>query len=145
MRVLIQRVRQGSVTIDGQMQGKIGAGMVILCGVGQGDTAEAAAFLAKKTAALRIFSDEAGKMNLSVKDIGGEILVISQFTLYADTSHGNRPGFGPAAPPELAEQLYLQYVADLRAEGIPVQTGVFGADMQVEIHNDGPITILLER
>jgi D-tyrosyl-tRNA(Tyr) deacylase len=144
MRVLVQRVSKGAVTIDGQIKAEIGVGLVLLIGVTTGDTAADAAKLARKTAALRIFADQAGKLNLSVKDIGGEVLAVSQFTLYADTSRGNRPSFGAAADPETANLLYEEYVKCLKAEGVAVGTGVFQASMLVEIANDGPVTILLE-
>ena len=144
MRVLVQRVSAGAVTIDGQVKSKIGVGLVVLVGVANGDTAQAAAKLARKTADLRIFADAAGKLNLSVKDIGGEVLAVSQFTLYADTGRGNRPGFGAAADPQTANLLYEEYVKCLKAEGVAVQTGVFQASMLVDIANDGPVTILLE-
>jgi D-tyrosyl-tRNA(Tyr) deacylase len=144
MRVLVQRVRAGSVSIDGKVVAGIGAGLVLLVGVGKGDTKAVAEKMARKAAALRIFADEAGKLNLSLKDIGGEALAVSQFTLYADTSRGNRPGFDPAAPPELAQRLYEHFVLALRGQGIAVQTGVFQAHMLVSIENDGPVTLMLE-
>jgi len=144
MRALVQRVSAGSVTIDGQETARIGKGFVVLLGVGKDDDADAVAYLVRKTANLRVFEDENGKMNLSLKDVGGEALVVSQFTLYADARRGNRPGFDQAAPPDMANRLYLAYVDALRAEGIPVQTGTFQADMRVEIINEGPVTILLE-
>jgi D-aminoacyl-tRNA deacylase len=144
MRALLQRVRRGSVSIEGKKIAEIGPGMVVLLGVGQGDSETEADSLAHKTAGLRIFADQQGKLNLSLQDCGGEALVISQFTLYADTSHGNRPGFGWAAEPSLAEQLYQRYAASLAEAGVPVQTGVFRAHMLVEIENDGPVTIMLE-
>ena len=144
MRALLQRVRSGSVIIDGAVQGKISQGLVILLGVGKEDGEKEAFALARKTANLRIFEDENGKMNLSIKEAGGSALVVSQFTLYADTRRGNRPGFELAAPPEVAKALYEIYVQSLQAEGLPVCTGVFQADMQVELVNDGPVTILLE-
>lgn len=144
MRALVQRVSAGSVTIEGQETARIGKGFVVLLGVGKDDDADAVAYLVRKTANLRVFEDENGKMNLSLKDVGGEALVVSQFTLYADARRGNRPGFDQAAPPDMANRLYLAYVDALRAEGIPVQTGTFQADMRVEIINEGPVTILLE-
>ena len=144
MRALIQRVTKGDVLVDDKIKGQIGCGLVILVGVGQDDIMADAAYLAKKTAALRIFADKQGKMNLSIKDIGGEALVISQFTLYADTSRGNRPGFAAAAHPSTADRLYQEYIEGLEAEQIKVQTGVFQANMLVNIANDGPVTILLE-
>ena len=144
MRALLQRVSSGSVSIDGQITGCIKAGLVILIGVGKDDGQSDVDYLVRKTANLRIFADEKGKMNLSIKDIAGEALVISQFTLYADTSRGNRPGFESAASPDLAKQLYLQYINGLIKEGIKVATGTFAASMLVNIDNDGPVTIMLE-
>ncbi|MBI4179907.1 D-tyrosyl-tRNA(Tyr) deacylase [bacterium] len=144
MRALIQRVSEASVQVDDQVLGKIRRGFLILLGVGQADTETHAAGLAKKTANLRIFSDESHKMNLSLKDVHGEALVISQFTLYADTQKGHRPSFTGAAPPDRAERLYEQYVADLKSEGVPAQTGRFAAMMSVRIVNEGPVTIWLE-
>lgn len=144
MRTVVQRVRRGSVTIDGKVVAQIGRGFVILCGVGQGDTEADAAWMADKIAFMRMFEDEAGKTNLSVLDIRGEAIVVSQFTLYADTSRGRRPGFSYAAQPDVAEPLVRRFAEMLAGHGVPVQTGVFGADMLVEIHNDGPVTILLE-
>jgi D-tyrosyl-tRNA(Tyr) deacylase len=145
MRALIQRVSHASVTSEGERLGEIQRGYVVLLGVGQQDTAAEADWLAKKTIELRLFADAEGKMNLSLADIGGQVLVVSQFTLYADTRKGRRPAFTDAAPPPVAIPLYEHYVAALRAAGFTVGTGRFGADMQVEIHNDGPVTIWLER
>lgn len=145
MRVLLQRVRQASVTVDGRVTGAIGHGFVALVGVGHGDGEEQARWLAQKVAGLRVFEDAAGKFNLSIQDVGGSALVVSQFTLYADASRGRRPAFVDAAPPEIAEPLVERFAALLHEEGVPVQMGVFGARMLVEIHNDGPVTILLER
>ena len=144
MRILIQRVKAASVRIEGETVAAIGAGLVLLVGVAKGDTPDMAAKLARKTANLRIFADDEGKLNLSVKDTGGEVLAVSQFTLYADTSRGNRPGFDPAAPPEMAKMLYEHFVQALIAEGPAVQTGVFQAYMLVHIENDGPVTLMLE-
>ena len=146
MKAVIQRVTSADVTVDGNIAGKIGNGFMILFGAGQGDTEEEADYIARKTARMRIFSDENGKMNLSLKDIGGGALVVSQFTLYADCRHGNRPGFTDAEAPERAEQLY-EYFCDRLGEeaGITVEKGIFGADMKVSLVNDGPVTILLER
>ena len=145
MKALIQRVARGSVTIDGEVVGRIGRGFVVLLGVREGDTEEDARRLAYKTVNLRVFADKHGKMNQSVQDIRGEILVISQFTLYADTRKGHRPSFVRAAAPALAEALYEQVLAALRAELGPerVAAGHFGAMMQVELVNDGPVTIEL--
>jgi len=145
MRLVIQRVSQASVTVDDQVVGRCGAGFCILVGVKNGDTQIEAKWLANKVANLRVFEDAAGKMNLSLLDVKGEALVVSQFTLYADAQRGRRPDFIDAARPEQAEPLVEYFVEQLRAEGVPVQTGVFRALMQVEIHNDGPVTILLER
>lgn len=144
MRALIQRVTQASVTVDGEVIGKIDQGLLILMCAMSGDSAAQADQLAAKIAKLRIFADEAGKMNLSVRDIGGAALVVSQFTLAADTSRGNRPGFSTAAPPDEGAQLYEYFAAQLSAQGVPVQTGRFGADMAVALINDGPVTIWME-
>ena len=144
MRAVIQRVRSGSVTVDGRVIAKIGAGLVILLGVGPEDSQEKAAAMARKIAMLRIFGDAEGKINLSVLDIKGEALVVSQFTLYADTRKGNRPSFVQAAPPEMAAPLVEHFAACLREAGVPSQTGEFGAYMLVDIANDGPVTIWLE-
>lgn len=145
MRLLLQRVTHGSVTIDGKVVGKVGKGYVIMVGVGHQDGEAQAAWLAQKVAGLRVFEDSEGKVNLSVQDVDGGALVISQFTLYANLEKGRRPSFIEAALPEVAAPLVTRFAELLRAEGIPVETGVFGADMQVEIHNDGPVTIWLER
>lgn len=144
MRAVIQRVSEASVSVDRETVGAIGQGLLVLLGVAQGDTPQEAAYLAEKTAGLRIFEDDAGKMNCSVEDIGGDILVVSQFTLLGDCRKGRRPGFTAAAPPELADQLYEEYVAALRRRGINTATGVFRADMQVALVNDGPVTMLLD-
>jgi D-aminoacyl-tRNA deacylase len=144
MRILIQRVSRASVTVGNERVAAIGRGFAALVGVTHDDTAAAAGKLAAKTARLRIFEDDAGLMNLALAEVGGEVLAVSQFTLYADARRGNRPGFSDAARPEHGETVYKAYVAALRAEGVPVQTGVFGAHMHVELVNDGPVTILLE-
>ena len=144
MRAVVQRVKNGSVTIEGERVAEIGQGMVILLGVGPEDSETQAAALARKIAKLRIFSDAGDKINLSVLDIEGEAIVVSQFTLYANTHKGNRPSFVNAAPPAIASPLVDRFVELLRGQGVPVQTGEFGADMLVEIANDGPVTILLE-
>ena len=145
MRALLQRVSKASVTVEGQTISTIGKGLLILLGVGHGDGEEQAKFLSEKIANLRVFEDEQGKTNLSVQDVKGEALVVSQFTLYADTRKGRRPSFIDAALPEVAEPLVGRFVELLRGHGIPTQTGKFGAHMQVEIHNDGPVTIWLEK
>ena len=144
MRVLLQRVSRASVAVDGVERGAVGRGFLALVGVAHGADVAAAHKLAAKTARLRVFADEAGLMNLALGDVSGAVLAVSQFTLYADTRRGNRPSFTGAAPPEQGEAVYEAYVAALRAEGVPVETGVFGAHMQVELLNDGPVTILLE-
>lgn len=144
MRALIQRVSRAHVDVEGERVGEIGPGLLILLGVTHGDTSEHGKVLAQKCATLRIFEDEQGKMNRSVRDVGGAALVVSQFTLYADTRNGRRPSFVQAAPPELARQLYERFVEQLRAEGLPVATGQFQAHMKVEGVNDGPVTLLLE-
>lgn len=145
MRAILQRVSKASVTVEGQVISSIGPGLLILLGVGHGDGEEQAAFLADKIANLRIFEDEAGKTNLSVLDVKGEAIVVSQFTLYADTRKGRRPSFTDAALPDVAAPLVERFVELLRVQGVPTQTGQFGAHMQVEIHNNGPVTIWLER
>ena len=144
MRAVVQRVTSASVTVDGRVAGEIGAGLLVLLGVSRTDNPESATYLAEKIANLRIFSDEAGKMNLSLVDIGGAALVVSQFTLYGDTRGGRRPSFIQAAPPEEASRLYDEFVQSMRALGVAVETGVFQAHMQVELVNDGPVTILLD-
>ncbi len=145
MRVLIQRVSKASVTVDGQVISSIGHGLLILLGIGHNDDEAQAAFLAEKIANLRIFEDEAGKTNLSVLDVKGAAIVVSQFTLYADARKGRRPSFTDAALPEVAAPLVERFVELLRGHGVPTQTGQFGAHMQVEIHNNGPVTVWLEK
>jgi D-aminoacyl-tRNA deacylase len=144
MRAVLQRVRRGRVSVDGRTVAEIGAGLVILLGVGPADTAESARALAEKAAYLRIFEDDQGKMNLSVRDAGGSAIVVSQFTLYADTRRGRRPSFTDAAHPDTARPLVDLFASFLTGFGVPAQTGEFGAHMLVEIENDGPVTILLE-
>jgi len=144
MKAILQRVRRGSVRVDDQLLGEIGQGLVILLGIGPEDQEDNSRQLAEQVADLRIFADEEGKMNLSILDVGGEALVIPQFTLYADTSRGNRPSFTGAAPPAVARPLVDQFCEDLQDLGVPTQSGEFGAYMVVEIHNDGPVTITLE-
>jgi len=145
MRALLQRVGSGKVTVEDRIIAQIGRGLVILLGIGQEDGEEQAAYLAEKIANLRIFEDEAGKTNLSVLDIKGEAIVVSQFTLYADTRKGRRPSFIYAGDPKMAAPLVDRFAEFLRGHGIPTQTGQFGAHMLVEINNDGPVTIWLER
>ena len=144
MKIVIQRVSRASVRVDNQVIGKIGRGLLVLVGVGNSDTRETVDRLVGKITALRIFADENGKTNLSLKDVGGELLVVSQFTLYADTSHGNRPGFTGAGSPTLAEELYEYFIKICRTSVLVVEHGSFGADMEVELVNDGPFTIILE-
>jgi len=144
VRAVVQRVTSASVTVDGRVAGEIGAGLLVLLGVSRTDNPESATYLAEKIANLRIFSDEAGKMNLSLVDISGSALVVSQFTLYGDTRGGRRPSFIQAAPPEEASRLYDEFVRSMRALGVEVETGVFQAQMQVELVNDGPVTILID-
>ncbi len=145
MRAVLQRVRRGRVTVDAVEIVAIGPGLVILLGIGHEDGPEQARWLADKIAGLRIFEDLEGKTNLSISEVGGEALVVSQFTLYADSRKGRRPSFTEAAPPELAEPLVTAFAERLRQQGLSVAEGVFGAHMLVEIENDGPVTILLER
>jgi D-tyrosyl-tRNA(Tyr) deacylase len=145
MKLVLQRVQRGSVSVEGKQIAQIGVGLVILVGVGHEDADEHANWLAEKCAHLRVFEDSQGKTNLSVIDVGGEALVVSQFTLYADTRKGRRPSFIHAALPEVAEPLVKTFAERLEAIGVPVQMGEFGAHMLVEIENDGPVTILLER
>lgn len=145
MRVLIQRVSRASVSVGGEVRGAIGRGFVALVGVTHGDGEVEAKWLAKKVAGLRVFEDDDGKMNLSLKDVGGGVLVVSQFTLYGDAGRGRRPSFINAAPPEIAEPLIERFAGFLEKENIEVATGVFGAHMEVAIFNDGPVTLMLER
>lgn len=145
MRALLQRVSKASVTVEGQTLSSIGKGLLILLGVGHGDGEEQAKFIAEKLANLRVFEDEQGKTNLSILDVKGEAIVVSQFTLYADTRKGRRPSFIDAALPDVAEPLVDRVIELLRGYGVPTQTGKFGHHMQVEIHNDGPVTIWLEK
>jgi D-tyrosyl-tRNA(Tyr) deacylase len=145
MRAVLQRVRRGRVSVAGRAVAEIGQGLMILVGVGHGDTQAEALWLAEKSAGLRIFEDSEGKTNLSVQDVGGQAIVVSQFTLYADARKGRRPSFIDAAPPETAEPLVRLFADHLEAQGVPTQTGEFGTHMLVEIDNDGPVTIVLER
>lgn len=145
MRLVIQRVCEAQVTVAGQVVGQVGPGLLVLAGFASTDTPAALAWMARKLVQLRIFADEHGQMNRNVRDTGGQVLVVSQFTLLADTRKGNRPSYAGAAPPTVAEPLYQQFVALVTAElGQPVPTGVFGADMQVRLTNDGPVTIILD-
>ncbi len=145
MKILVQKVLNASVTVNGQKVSKIKNGLLLFIGVEKGDSAPQADYLAKKTANLRIFEDENNKMNLSIMDVKGEILAVSQFTLAADLSRGNRPGFDGAARPEDAKPLYEYFVKQLENYGISVQTGIFQADMKVELLNDGPCTFILQK
>ncbi len=144
MKLVIQRVKNASVVADGVLSGAIEQGFLVLCGVMEGDTEIQADYLAAKTAGLRIFTDPDGKMNLSLKDTGASALVVSNFTLGGDAKKGNRPSFIAAAKPPLAEDLYLRYVESLKAQGIPTETGVFGAHMEISMVADGPVTILMD-
>ena len=144
MRVVLQRVSHASVTVEEKVIGKIQRGFLLLVGVTHDDAMEDMEYLVRKIVQMRIFEDEEGKLNRSIQDIGGEILSVSQFTLYADTKKGNRPSFSKAAPGEVALEMFEQFNGLLRDTGIPVETGQFGADMKVELLNDGPVTILLD-
>ena len=144
MKAVVQRVKKTELRVDGELISEIPFGFTVFLGVTTGDTEKEAAYLAKKIANLRIFEDENGKMNLSVQDVGGEVLLVSQFTLYGDASKGNRPSFTLAARPEIAQPLYEFALNELGRYGVTVKKGVFGADMQISQHNDGPVTILLE-
>lgn len=146
MKLVIQRVKKAKVEVEGEIVGKIGTGFLVLLGVSEEDTKENADYLVKKLCQLRVFTDENDKMNLALKDVGGELLIVSQFTLYADTTSGNRPSFIQAAKPEKANELY-EYFCDQCEQkyGIKVEKGIFGADMQVSLLNDGPVTILIEK
>lgn len=143
MKAVVQRVSKARVMVRGELVGEIGPGLCVLLGVARGDGAAEAQRLAEKVARLRIFEDDGGRFDRSLLDVDGEALVVSQFTLLADTAKGNRPSFGEAAPPEEAEPLYESFCEALRAQGVPVETGVFGARMAVELVNDGPVTIVL--
>jgi D-tyrosyl-tRNA(Tyr) deacylase len=144
MRAVIQRVSEASVTVDGALTGAVGKGLLVLLGVGHADTEEIARAMAAKIAKLRIFSDAEGKMNLSVLDVGGGVLAVSQFTLLADTRKGNRPSFTDAAPPDKANALYETFCNAVAAQGLPVGKGIFGAHMDVRLSNDGPVTIVMD-
>ncbi len=145
MKLVIQRVANAKVDVDGKTVGKIGKGFMVLCGITHTDTQAEADYLAKKLCNLRVFEDENEKMNLSLKDVGGELLIISQFTLYANTKEGNRPSFIDAARPEVANPLYEYFLAKCAEYGIKVEKGVFGAHMDVSLLNDGPVTIIMEK
>ena len=144
MRLVIQRVLESSVRVDGAVVGQIGSGFMVLCGVEEGDTLEDVRYCVEKTAGLRIFEDDAGKMNRSILAVGGEILAVSQFRLHCDARHGRRPSFSAAARPDVAVPMYEAYCQGLREKGIHVETGLFQADMKVSLVNDGPVTLLLD-
>jgi D-aminoacyl-tRNA deacylase len=145
MRIVLQRVSRASVTVSGRVTGRIGAGLLLLAGFTEGDDEERLAWMTEKVCGLRVFADDEGKMNRSVEESGGALLVVSQFTLYGDARKGRRPSFVDAARPEVAIPLYERFVALLRARGVTVETGEFGAMMEVELVNDGPVTLILER
>ncbi|GIW25659.1 D-aminoacyl-tRNA deacylase [Meiothermus sp.] len=144
MRAVVQRVSQAQVVVEGEVAGQIGLGLLVLLGVGQGDTPDDAAYLARKIAGLRVFADAEGKMNLALAEVGGEVLVVSQFTLYGDTRKGNRPSFVGAAPAAEGKRLYERFCDLLAAQGLHVETGVFQAHMEVHLINDGPVTLWLD-
>ena len=145
MRLLVQRVLNSNVKVDGKITGEINKGYMVLLGVTHDDDTEKADYLVKKLINLRVFEDENGKMNLNINQVGGELLIISQFTLYGNTKDGNRPSFTEAAKPEKAEELYNYFVEQCKKEGIKTEAGIFGADMKVSLINDGPVTVMLER
>jgi D-aminoacyl-tRNA deacylase len=144
MRAVVQRISRAKVTVENEIVGQVGKGFLVLLGVSQDDTQDDVIFMAQKIAELRVFRDEEGKMNLSLQDVGGQMLVVSQFTLYGDCRKGRRPSFVRAAPPEKADELYQSFVAEVRGQGIHVETGQFQADMDVELVNEGPVTLLIE-
>ncbi len=144
MKLVVQRVTKAEVKVDGKTTGKIDTGYLVLLGITHTDTKEIADYLVNKLINLRVFEDENEKMNLNIKNVNGKLLIVSQFTLYADSSHGNRPSFTEAAKPDMANELY-EYFCDKCSETVPVEKGIFGADMKVELLNDGPVTIILER
>ena len=144
MRAVVQRVTSASVTVDGEIVGRIGRGFLVLLGVAQDDGQADVVYTAQKLIGLRVFEDDDGKMNRALQDVGGAMLIVSQFTLYGDCRKGRRPSFIDAAPPEKADSLYRQVVAEVRGQGIPVETGRFQAQMQVELVNDGPVTLLID-
>ena len=145
MRLVIQRVKEARVDVENKIVGKIGKGFLVLVGVSHNDTKAEADYLVKKLCNLRVFEDENEKMNLALKDVNGELLIVSQFTLYADTSNGNRPSFVQAARPEQANELYEYFCQKCQENGIKVEKGIFGANMQVSLINDGPVTIIIEK
>ncbi|HEY9766218.1 MAG TPA: D-aminoacyl-tRNA deacylase [Chroococcales cyanobacterium] len=145
MRVVYQRASRASVTVEEKIVGEIGRGALLLVGIAPGDSAATSLWMAEKIANLRVFEDEEGKMNRSLLDVGGEVLAISQFTLYGETSKGRRPSFSEAAPPDLAEPLYETFLAELKKSGLKVEKGIFGAHMEVFLVNDGPVTLLIEK
>lgn len=145
MKLVIQRVKHAKVEVENKVVGKIGQGFLVLLGVGPDDTKETADYLVQKLIKLRVFEDENGKMNLGLKDINGELLIVSQFTLYADCTGGNRPSFTLAAKPDKANELYEYFISKCEGENVKVDHGIFGADMKVELLNDGPVTIILEK
>ena len=145
MKLLIQRVQNASVTVDNKQVGKIGKGFLVLCGITHTDSEKEANYLAKKLCNLRVFEDENEKMNLSIKDIKGELLIVSQFTLYADCSSGNRPSFTDAAKPEKANELYKYFIEQCKLHELNVETGIFGSNMQISLVNDWPVTIMIEK
>ena len=145
MRLIVQRVSKASCEVDGKITGKIDNGFMVLVGITHDDTKENADFLAKKLCNLRVFEDENEKMNLSIKNINGELLIVSQFTLYSDCSSGNRPSFTNAAKPEIANKLYEYFIEQCKSYDLKVETGIFGANMQISLINDGPVTIMLEK
>ena len=144
MRLVVQRVKKASVSVDNKVVGEIGLGLLVLIGVEQNDNQDDILWLVKKLLGIRIFSDENGKMNLSLKQVNGSVLAVSQFTLHASTKKGNRPSFINAADPKKAKEYYKEFILRIKNEGVPIQTGEFGANMQVELINDGPVTILLD-
>ena len=145
MKIVVQRVKNAQVDVEGKTVGKIGKGFLVLLGVTHSDTKEQADYLVKKLCKLRVFTDENDKMNLALKDVNGELLIVSQFTLYADCSEGNRPSFIEAARPEQANELYEYFCLECEKNGIHVEKGIFGADMKVSLLNDGPVTIIIEK
>ncbi|NMB00192.1 MAG: D-tyrosyl-tRNA(Tyr) deacylase [Firmicutes bacterium] len=143
MRAVVQRVKEASVTVAGEVVGEISQGLLVLLGVGEGDTTEDARYLAEKIGKLRVFTDAQGKMNLDIREVGGAVLAVSQFTLYGDCRKGRRPSFSSAAAPDVAQGLYLEFVSTLKEQGLKVETGVFQAHMDVKLVNDGPVTLLV--